>query len=284
MPLFPSRSSVLTPALALALVAGYAQTDTSALTAMPAQAAPEPQATTSPLFGLTDKMQLGYRLLDANGKAIGEINQRVVRLQQGEREESKKQKVPEQTALLKSGLYDRKNVLVHLQDLTFRARRDTSFTDGMAYLNYDAMRSFRDRKTAYTPVPLAWPDQPTVGTELPDGGVTVNVSSSVVDIATVSTTLRKRRVVSGPTPLTTPAGTFACYKVESEREEATVPRPDMAMRSATRQVDFYAPGVGIVRTEQYTKNGKLSQVQELTVRNSEAPSSMQKVKYKTKKS
>ncbi|SHK47161.1 TapB family protein [Hymenobacter psychrotolerans] len=278
MPLFLSYSSVLTPALALVLVAGYAQTNSSVPPATPAQAA------TNQLFGLTDKMQLGYRLLDAKGKTVGEINQRVVHLQQGEREESKKQMVPEQTALLKSGLYDRKNVLIRLQDLTFRARRDTSFTDGMAYLNHDAMRSFRDRKIVYTPVPVAWPDQPTVGTELPDGGVTVNVSSSVVDIATVSTTLRKRRVVSGPTPLTTPAGTFACYKVESVREEATVPRPDMAMRNTSKQVDFYAPGVGIVRTEQYTKSGKLSQVQELTIRNTEPPSSMQKVKYKTKKS
>ncbi|QNH60551.1 TapB family protein [Hymenobacter sediminicola] len=235
-------------------------------------------------FGLSDNTELVYRLLDANGKPAGELHQRVVRLKKDEREESKKQVVTEQTALLKSGLYDKKNILVTLQDLTFRARRDTSFTDGMACINQDALRSFRDRKIAYAPVALAWPDRPTVGTDLPDGGVTINVSSSVVSIANVSTTLRKRRVVGGPTPLTTPAGTFSCYKVESEREEATVPRPDMAMRSTTKQVDFYAPGVGIIRTERYTKGGKLEQVQELTSRTTSAGATDEKVKYKAKKS
>jgi hypothetical protein len=186
--------------------------------------------------------------------------------------------------LLKSGYYARKNTLDRIQDLTFRARRDTSFTDGMGEINNDALRSFRDRKLAYETTPLAWPNQPTVGTELPAGGVSIKISSSVVSIATVSTTLQKRRVVSGPTALTTPAGTFQCYKVEAEREEATVPRPDMAMRSSTKQIDYYAPGVGIVRTERYAKNGKLSEVRELTARTADARPTPDKVKVKTKKS
>jgi hypothetical protein len=246
-------------------------------------------------FGLTDNMELVYRLLDANGKTTGELRQRVVQLKQQEREEKKKQLVPENTALLKSGLYDKQKTLEHLQDLTFRARRDTCFTDGMAYVNFDALRSFRDRKTAYEAVPLAWPNQPTAGSELPPGGVTVKVSSSMVDIASVSTTLRNRRVLDGPKPVTTPAGTFSCYQVEAEREEATVPRPDMALRTMLRQVDFYAPNVGIVRTELYDKKGKLSQVCELTSRSpATGPKSKSKtstkskgspkVKYKTKKS
>ncbi|MBO0359019.1 hypothetical protein J0X19_13755 [Hymenobacter sp. BT186] len=227
---------------------------------------PAPAETMSP-FNMADNMELTYRVLNGNGKPTGELRQRVVTLARKEREESKDRKVPEYTATLKSGLYNTKNGLVHLQDLTFRTRRDTCFTDGLADLNTDALRSFRDRKLVYNPTPLAWPNTPTVGSTLPPGGISVQVSSSVVSIATVSTTIRKRKVVSGPTPLKTPAGTFSCYKVESARESATVPRPDMALRTNVKQVDFYAPGVGIVRTEIYNKSGKLDEVRELASRN-----------------
>lgn len=246
------------------------QTQSVAAVASPASDA-GPASNALPPFALADDAELVYCLLDGGSKPTGELRQRVVRLAEAEREESKKRVVPERTALIKSGLYDKKNVLVRLQDLTFRARRDTSFTDGLAELDPDMLRSFRDRKFAYRTTPLAWPNQPTVGSTLPDGGVTVQVSSSVVDIAKVGTTLRKRRVAGGPQPLTTPAGTFQCYQVEAERENATVPRPDMAMRSTARQVDYYAPGVGVVRTEVYGKNGKLLEVRELTARRTAAP-------------
>ncbi|MBC8083980.1 MAG: hypothetical protein H7Z21_12280 [Hymenobacter sp.] len=268
------------PALLLSLTSTQAQDPPASTAAAPPLPAPnltppapatkaaDPTAATP--FGMADNMELVYRVLNAAGEPAGELRQRVVYLASGEREESKKRKVPEATASLKSGLYDKRNGLIRLQDLTFRSRRDTCFTDGLASLNNDALRSFRDRKLAYALTPLAWPNQPTVGSTLPEGGVSIQVSSSVVSIATVSTMLRKRRVAGGPTPLTTPAGTFACYKVEASRESATVPRPDMAIRSSVKQVDFYAPGVGIVRTEIYDKKGKLEQVLELTARNASA--------------
>lgn len=269
---FPSLFSLLAvQGLALTLSSAQAQ-DTSSTTqhALPvnnltelAVAAPAPNQA----FGMADNTELIYQIKDAGGKPAGELRQRVVTLSSTERKESKKVVVPENITTLKSGLYSNKNLLVRLQDLTFRSRRDTCFTDGLADLDADALRRFRDRKIAYSPAPVAWPNQPTVGTTLPDGGVDVQVSSSVVNIATVSTMLRKRRVVSGPSALTTPAGTFNCYKVEAVRESATVPRPDMAMRTSVKQVDYYAPGVGIVRTEIYGKNGKVAQVRELAARN-----------------
>lgn len=272
MPCSLFRSLLLMPALALLLTAAFAQRSDA------------PIASPGQPFGLVDNTELVYRVLDGGGKPVGELRQRVVDLKAGKREEGKHRMVAENTALLKSGYYARKKTLDRIQDLTFRARRDTSFTDGMGEINHDAMRSFRDRKLVYEATPLAWPNQPTVGTELPAGGVNIKVSSSVVSIATVSTTLQKRRVVSGPTALTTPAGTFQCYKVEAEREEATIPRPDMAMRSSTKQIDFYAPGVGIVRTEHYAKNGKLSEVRELMSRTAATSQTYDKVKVKTKKS
>jgi hypothetical protein len=271
----PFRTLLLAQTLVLSFTAVQAQNSLVSVSpiqpaATPTMLGPTDQVASADAvspFNIADNMELTYRVLNGNGKPTGELRQRVVTLARTEREESKNRKVPEYTASLKSGLYNTRNGLLHLQDLTFRTRRDTCFTDGLADLNNDALRSFRDRNLVYSPTPLAWPNAPTVGSTLPPGGISVQVSSSVVNIATVSTTIRKRKVVSGPTPLTTPAGTFSCYKVESTRESATVPRPDMAIRTNVKQVDFYAPSVGIVRTEIYNKNGKLDEVRELAARN-----------------
>ncbi|MBC6990092.1 hypothetical protein [Hymenobacter sp. BT491] len=216
-------------------------------------------------FGLSDNMEVVYEIRDAAGKPAGQVHNRVVRPSTDTSKE-KKQTVTLNNVLLKSGTYDEKNKLLHLQDLTFFCRRDTSFTDGMAQINYDALKSFRDRRLAYTPVPLAWPNQPTVGSQLPSGGVTIDVSSSVVAIAKVYTTLRNRRVVSGPEKISTPAGTFECYRVEAEREQGTAPHADLVLRSVGRVIDYYAPAVGIVKTEVYNKNNKLEQTLTLVSR------------------
>lgn len=214
-------------------------------------------------FGLSDNMELVYQITDASGKPTGSMRQRVVSLGS---ETNKKQTLTTNTVLLKSGLYDQKNRLIRVQDVTYRCRRDTSFTDGMSEVEQESLASFRDRRIAYAPVPLAWPNQPTVGTKLPAGGVSIQVSSSAVDIAKVNTVVRNRRVLSGPEPLTTPVGTFQVYKVESEREASTAPRADMVLREQTRVVDYYAPAVGIVKTEVYTKKGKLAETRVLTTR------------------
>ncbi|UOQ70731.1 TapB family protein [Hymenobacter cellulosilyticus] len=216
-------------------------------------------------FGLTDNNERVYRLTTANGKPDGEVRMRVVSLSS---EMNKKKTVETHKVLLKSGHYDPKNRLLNMQDLTISCRQDTSFVDGMSEFKPESIRSFRDRKFAYTPVALGWPHQPSVGSELPAGGSQVEVSSSVVDIARVSSMVRKRKVVSGPAPVQTPAGTFSCYKVESEHEDATQARKDIVMRTTYKVVDYYSPTMGIVKTEVYDKKGKLSQTRTLAVVNS----------------
>ncbi|QIL74585.1 hypothetical protein [Hymenobacter sp. HDW8] len=238
------------------------------LTAQAQDSIPTP-ATSSSLdcthpFGLASYMELVYSITDDRGKPAGTIRQRVVSLGS---QTNKKKTITTNTALVKSGFYDVRNRLIRMQDLTYGCRQDTTFTDGMSEIEFKNLSSFRDRRLAYTPVGLAWPNQPTVGTMLPGGGVSVQVSSTAVNIAQVNTTVRRRRIVSGPAPLVTPAGTFQCYKVESEREASTAPREDMVMRTRTRVVDYYSPAVGIVKTEVYNKNGKLAETRLLTARN-----------------
>ena len=94
----------------------------------------------------------------------------------------------------------------------------------------------------------------------------MQVSSPSVSIAKVTTTLSQRRVLGGPAPVTVPAGTFSCYAVESQREMATAARVDLVLKSGGREINYYSPAVGIVKTEYFDKNNKLLQTQVLSKR------------------
>lgn len=260
---------MLSTTFSFALLTGFLSAPTA-----PSADAPCPHP-----FGLYDNMELVYQVQDDHGKPTGTIRERVVRLGS---EQNKKKTLTTNTVLLKSGTYDVKNRLQYLRDLTFRCRRDTAFTDGLTQLNPAQLSSFRDRILTYSPTPLAWPNQPTVGSELPDGGISVDVRSSAVHIAEVYTKVQKRKI-TGQQSVTTPAGTFQCFKVEAERESATVARADMVIRNTMRLVDYYSPAVGLVRTEVYDKKDRLTEVRLLTAI-TKGGQTVDKVKYKVKKS
>ena len=238
--------------------------------AVPPAAAPPASAAVLPAapcdcdhpFGLHDDAELVYDLTNGDGKKTGQLIQRVVRL---EAKTNQKQTLTTTTVLLKSGLYDANNKLVRLHDLTYACHRDTAFTDGAAELAPDALSRYRDRLFDYAPTRLAWPHQPTAGSPLPDGGLTVDVRSSAVHIAAVYVRLRNRRVVGGPEVVTTPAGAFQCYKVEAERETGTTAHTDLHLSKTVREVTYYSPAAGIVRAERYDKD-KLVAVQVLVAR------------------
>ncbi|SDX56979.1 TapB family protein [Hymenobacter psychrophilus] len=252
----------MSPTYFVSLVTGLLAS--AALQAQTLPAGPAPAATPAANcphpFGLADNMARHFTLQDGRGKTTGFVHQRVVSLGT---EQNKKKTQTTNTALLKSGTYDAKGRLLYLRDLTFRCRQDTAFTDGLDQLNPAQLSSFRDRLLTYSPSPLPWPNQPAVGSELPSGGIMVDVRSSAVDIAKVYATVSKRRV-TGQETVTTPAGTFACYKVEAELETATVARADLKLASTMRVVDYYAPAVGLVKSEMYDKKGRLEQVRLLT--------------------
>ncbi|MBF9238810.1 hypothetical protein I2I05_15515 [Hymenobacter sp. BT683] len=217
-------------------------------------------------FGFSEGQSIEYQLLNTKGRATNTWRYRVLKISTDTVPRKKGIPVVVTRVQLKSGLYDLNNRVLQQQDLTHFCRNDTTFTDGMATINYENMKSFRNRRLAYTVTPLAWPNQPAAGSQLANGGVAVQVSSPMVAIAKVQTMISQRTVLAGPTRVTVPAGTFSCYAVESKREVSTTTRPDLILKNSGREVNYYDPVVGIVKTEFYDKNGKLVQTRVLTKR------------------
>ena len=226
----------------------------------------ENAATCTTAFNMRAGQNLEYQLLDGKGKALGTWRYRVVKVGMDSTVSKKGNVTPRASVQVKSGLYDTGNNVLAQQDLTYFCRNDTTFTDGLGIINYDGLKSFKNRRLSYQATPIAWPNQAAVGSKLPDGGVLVQVSSPSVAIAKVETTQRQRKVSGERVSVTVPAGTFSCYTVESQREVSTAARADLVLKNTGRQVDYYDPAVGIVKTEQYDNRGKLVQTRLLSKR------------------
>ena len=103
---------------------------------------------------------------------------------------------------------------------------------------------------------LYFPSELKEGEELPDGTITAKVLSGGMPMITMTVHILNRKV--GPKEsITTPAGTFECYKISQDVEMKTI------MRIRTSETSWIADNIGVVKSEQYDKKGKLMSSSEL---------------------
>ena len=95
------------------------------------------------------------------------------------------------------------------------------------------------------------------GQALKDARVKLSVRESLTKLS-YSICISKRKV-EAIEDITSPAGTFSCYKITSDIELKKEGK-NLSAKSA----EWYAKNVGIVRSESYNPNGKLTQYTLLT--------------------
>jgi len=95
------------------------------------------------------------------------------------------------------------------------------------------------------------------GTKLADGKLTVKIGSGGMTMFTMTINVTDRKV-EAQEERKTPAGTFKCLKF-SQRVNTK-----MMVKIEASSKEWYAEGVGMVRSESYNKGGKLTGYSELT--------------------
>lgn len=104
---------------------------------------------------------------------------------------------------------------------------------------------------------ITFPGTMTVGEKLNDGTVTMEMSMGTMTMKTVMNIIN--RTVTGQETLTTPAGTFDCYKIEYQVETSM-----MGMKTSALVRQWIAKGVGTVRSENLSAKGDLMGYSEVT--------------------
>ena len=110
--------------------------------------------------------------------------------------------------------------------------------------------TMKDLEMKFSSVPLKFPAKLTVGQKLDDAEIRVTVMREGLAMADVKTEFVNRKV-EAVEKITTPAGTFNCYKITYDLQSKSM------FMNQLRQVDWMSEGVGIVKSESYDKSNKL---------------------------
>ncbi len=153
---------------------------------------------------------------------------------------------------------DPKDELLFKEDITIHKKGDKLYFDMGNFINKSAFQ-----KDGQIPADvqikgnnMEIPSNPDPGDVLPDANIEMSMNMGYINMKmSAQVTNRKVEAIED---VTVKAGTFKSYKLTSD-----VTATAMGMKVKTNNIEWYAKGVGIVKTEIYDK-GKLQSYTELT--------------------
>jgi len=162
------------------------------------------------------------------------------------------------TFKVKATTFDKNEEEVYTSDFEAFCKAGEFSYDMTFMMDGAAMEAYSEMDVEVDGGEFSLPDlDAPAGTTLPDGhldirvgaggGININMAIDITD-----------RKIEGREEITTPAGTFNCVVLSQTTSTKTI------MRVETSSKDWYAPGVGVVRSESYNRKGKLTGYSELT--------------------
>lgn len=131
---------------------------------------------------------------------------------------------------------------------------DNFFIDMKSLLGSMNLTELGEFKITSTDMEL--PARMTPGQQLKDASFTLEMTGPIP--VTISSSITNRKV-DALEKVTTPAGTFDCVKVSYDTFSKMA-----FIKTEGRTVEWYAPNIGIVRSEYYDRKGKITSIHELS--------------------
>jgi len=153
---------------------------------------------------------------------------------------------------------DPKEKLIFKEEITIHQKGDMLYCDMSNFVNKAAFQQNGEIPTEIqvTGNNMEIPSNPKPGDILPDANVEMALKMGFINMKiSAQVTNRKFEAIED---ITVKAGTFKGYKFSSD-----VSASAMGIKMKSNNLDWYAKGVGIVKTESYDKNGKLQSHREL---------------------
>jgi hypothetical protein len=188
-----------------------------------------------------ENAQLEYKQYDKKGGLTGSSIQKITSVK----------KLAGSTELeITAESFDAKGKCQGSVQLKSRCEGGVYYVDMKNYMNQETMESYEDMEMTIEGGNLELPSNMKAGDVLKNGDMKMSFSSGGMTIMnmTISVTNRKVEAVEN---LTTPAGTFECYKISSDVSTK------MMISVKAKSVEWYAKNVGMVKSESYSADGKL---------------------------
>ena len=180
---------------------------------------------------------------NAKGKLTGRNKQKVISFE-GNTNSFK--------ATVNSVMYDQKDKEILHGDLEFTCDNGTMIIDMRNYVSAEQMKPFESYEFTLETENLEIPNALSVGQVLKDGSMTITTTNSPLPM-TLAVAITDRKIL-GKEPITTPAGTFDCYKISSNLTVQTKMAVKFSLKFST--IEWLAPKVAVVKSESY-KGDKL---------------------------
>lgn len=147
---------------------------------------------------------------------------------------------------------DSKDKLLFKEEITIHKVGDKLYFDMSNFLNKAAFQQNGEipANLEITGNNLEIPSNPSPGDVLPDANVVMALKMGIISMK-MSADVTNRKVESVE-EITVKGGTFKCYKLTSDVNSSA-----MGFKMQTKNIEWYAKGIGVVRTESYDKKGNL---------------------------
>jgi len=162
------------------------------------------------------------------------------------------------TILVGASSVDKKGETVYDSDFNYTCENGVFKMSMESLMNGQDMEAYKDMEVTVTQTELELPSNMIIGQTLPDANLNMKVSSNGMQIMNMDFVVTDRKVESKES-MTTPAGTFECYKLSQ-----TTNMKMMFMNKSYKSIDWIADNVGSLCSESYGSNGSLESYRILT--------------------
>ncbi|WP_210464624.1 TapB family protein [Rufibacter roseolus] len=210
-------------------------------------------------LGLAKNTEFVFQVTD-KGRNKGTLNNKVV--------QQVTDKDGAYVTTFKSARRNKSNRPETAEEYHIRCVNDTVYLDAMLLLREQVMKAFEGKDFDFTPVDIAYPQQMKIGQKLPDGKLGVKVRSSSVNITQISMVATDRKV-EAIEKVTTPAGTFDCYKI-TYNYEVNLDAMGLPLRDVFKVEEYFSLEHGLIKCQYYNKRGKKAKGLELITKRNAA--------------
>jgi hypothetical protein len=155
-------------------------------------------------------------------------------------------------ATINSIFIDEKGKNVMEGDMDYTCDNGTIIIDMRKFIPKEQQQAFGSYEMKMESENLELPSKLAVGQSLKNGSITMTALGSPIPM-TLSVMITDRKV-EGKESITTPAGTFDCYKISSK--STTRSQMGIKMTFEFSSTEWVAEKVGMIKSETFDKNGK----------------------------
>jgi len=186
---------------------------------------------------------------DKKGKITGTVRQEVL---------DKKESGKNLSITIKSTVSDKDNTEVSSHEYTVNCENGVFKINMKDYIDESVLEAYENMEIEVTSDNLDYPSNLTVEESLPDASINLTVKNNGMTMVNTNILINDRKVEAKES-VTTEAGVFECYKIGY-----SVITKTSIITMSTSAIEWMSEGVGLVKSETYAKNGKLSGYSVLT--------------------